>query len=80
MKRLFITGLILLLNLVLFAQMERHSSWQYAVKKTGTNEAELILKASIDPGWHLYGQHFPDGGPIRMEFAFEISAAYDKIG
>lgn len=80
MKKIFISVLIILIHLGLYAQMESHTSWQYSVKKTGVNEAELICKASIDPGWHLYGQHFPDGGPIRMEFTFEKSAAYEKVG
>jgi thiol:disulfide interchange protein DsbD len=80
MKKYFLPCLLLLLNLEVFAQMESHSSWQYAVKKTGTNEAELIFKATIDQGWHLYGQYFGDGGPIRLEFSFEDSPLYQKVG
>ena len=80
MKKIFVSCLILLLNFGLFAQLQSHTNWQFSVKQTGNNEAELISKATIDQGWHLYGQHFPDGGPIRLEFSFEDSPAYRKVG
>jgi thiol:disulfide interchange protein len=79
-KALSTTILFLFLFSGLFAQMESHVSWQYSTKRTSDNEAELILKAKVDAGWHLYSQFFPDGGPIRLEFKFEKSPAYELIG
>lgn len=80
MKKFFTTILILLLNCYVYAQMEGHISWQKSVRQTGSNEAEMILKATIDQGWHLYGQYFGDGGPIRLEFIFEDSPSYERVG
>ncbi len=80
MRKLILPYLLFMLTYSLSAQMVSHSSWQYSTKKIGNDEAELIFKASIDQGWHLYGQYFGDGGPIRLEFSFEDSPAYQKVG
>jgi thiol:disulfide interchange protein DsbD len=53
--------------------------WAFAVKQNGV-DAELRATATIESGWHLYGQFFPDGGPIRMEFKFVPSPNYKTIG
>lgn len=37
--------------------------WRMNVKMTSDCEGEMILKAIIQPGWHLYGLKLPQGGP-----------------
>lgn len=38
-------------------------TWTLRVKMTSATEGEMILKANIEPGWHLYGFNIPKGGP-----------------
>ena len=45
-------------------------SWSYAVNKLDNNEIELIFKAKIDKGFHLYSLDIPENGPLPTVFTF----------
>ena len=36
---------------------------------------EVLIKAQIDEGWHLYSQSIPEGGPIATSFSYEGAQA-----
>ena len=36
------------------AQVENPTQWSYSQKDLGNNEYEIVLKAQIEPGWHIY--------------------------
>ncbi len=55
------------------AQMHNPVSWSTSVKKVGAQEYELIMTAQIEPGWHLYSQNIPDGGPVPTTFTFNTA-------
>ena len=63
-----------------YAQLDEPVTWTYSVKQLPNNEAELILKAEIDHGWHMYSQFFDEGGPVKMTFSFEDSKDYKRLG
>jgi len=69
MKKVF-TLLIIIISLASNAQEKSPVSWAYNIKKISSDEYELQVSAIIDKGWHLYGQYFEDGGPIKMKFEF----------
>ena len=51
-------------------------SWTYESKSLGDDQYELIFRASIDEGWHLYSQHISlEDGPATA-FKFEESDDY----
>ena len=58
--------------------------WDVSIEKQQGNEYNILLKASIDDGWHLYsqkqfGEEFE--GPIRTEITFNNSAeTYELVG
>lgn len=54
--------------------------WVTSFKVIGDDEAELIMQATIDEKWHLYGQYFGKGGPMPTVFTFESSTNFKKIG
>lgn len=62
------------------AQIENPVRWSFSSKLTGTEEAEIILKADIQPGWHIYSQFIPKGGPIATSFSFDESRGLKLIG
>lgn len=37
--------------------------WTIQTKQKTKNTADIIIKAKLDEGWHLYGTKLPDGGP-----------------
>jgi len=81
MKRWIISGLIfLLVPFLSFSQVLDPVHWSFSTKRTGPEEATLLLTAKIDKGWHLYSQHLPSGGPLPTLFKFTESQDYSLIG
>ena len=54
--------------------------WKYSVKETSATEAELVFTAQLDAGWHLYSQYTSPDGPLAIEFTFEESKDYERVG
>lgn len=54
--------------------------WSYTVKETSADEATLVFTAKLDAGWHLYSQHTDPMGPVALEFTFNESKDYKRIG
>ena len=64
----------------MFSQVVDPVSWDYSVKRTGDNTAELIFEADIEGNWHLYAQNFDEGGPVRTNFQFDDSEKFELLG
>jgi len=79
-KMLLSLTLAMLLSYGASAQILDPVKWSYAAKKVNAKEAIVYLKATIDPGWHLYSQNVKDGGPIPTSFSFPASKSYSLIG
>jgi len=77
---------ILLLSVLGFASVSAQDAdsqafldpvkWEVSVVNESANRYNIVMKASIDQGWHLYsqiqfGEEFE--GPIRTEFTFNAS-------
>ena len=62
------------------AQVLEPVKWTYEVQDLGNGEYELIFKAAIDDGWHLYSQFIEDGGPIPTSFGFDTIPGLEFIG
>ena len=80
---------LLLLTVVFYsvfanAQIYDPVSWSTAVERTGENEYNLILRAQIEEGWHLYSQVVPQdgpfGSPIPTTIEFKEDANFEKLG
>ncbi len=85
MKNILI-GLLamILLPLFSFTQILDPVKWTFKVEQTNPGEATLLLIAKAGPGWHVYSQDVPQGGPngapIPTTFTFTKSLHYDLIG
>ncbi len=80
MKKLLILMTVLMISASAFAQIEAPVKWSYAAKRLPNNEAVILLRATIQDGWHIYSQTVKDGGPIKTSFTFAKSPAYSLIG
>ncbi|MBD1385276.1 protein-disulfide reductase DsbD N-terminal domain-containing protein [Mucilaginibacter rigui] len=80
MKRLFLAVTALLITIGAKAQIESHVKWSYAAKKISATDAVVLIKATIDQGWHIYSQNVKEGGPIKTSFTFAPSKEYALVG
>lgn len=58
-------------SLASFSQIYDPVKWKFELKATGETTADLVFKASIEEGWHLYGMDIPNDGPRPTSFVFE---------
>lgn len=80
MKKLTLLIAASLLSTGLFAQILKPVKWSYAAKKVNNTEAVLLIRATIDNGWHIYSSQQKEGGPIKTSFTFTPSKDYQLIG
>lgn len=64
----------------LHAQILKPVKWAYAAKRLNKAEAVVLIKATIDNGWHIYSLNVGDGGPVATSFTFSPSKAYSLTG
>ncbi|MFA5045298.1 MAG: protein-disulfide reductase DsbD domain-containing protein, partial [Paludibacter sp.] len=63
-----------------FSQIYEPVKWTKELKITGERTADVIIHASIDEGWHLYGIHLPKDGPRATAIVFESVKNAQKVG
>lgn len=80
MKKILLAVTALIITFSAKAQVESHVRWSYAAKKTSATEAVVLIKATIDNGWHIYSQNVKEGGPIKTSFTFAPSKEYALVG
>ncbi|MEZ4792762.1 MAG: cytochrome c biogenesis protein CcdA [Gelidibacter sp.] len=81
MKKLLIYLLITFIsNLGVQSQILKPVKWSTSVEKVSDTEYNLVAKASIDKGWHLYSQNVPEDGPIPTVFTFETNTDFELVG
>lgn len=80
MKKYFLILVFALVASVSKAQIMKPVTWSFGVKKINATEAVIMLKATIDKGWHIYSQNVKDGGPVKTSFTFNSSADYALVG
>jgi thiol:disulfide interchange protein DsbD len=70
-------SLLLLIAIPGASQIPDPVSWTATVEKAnGSDEAVLVMRATIEKGCHLYSQLIPDGGPIKTTFNFQQTSNY----
>ncbi|NER13932.1 DUF255 domain-containing protein [Leptobacterium flavescens] len=70
-----------LISALSFGQANDPVQWEKSIKKISDTEYDLIFKATIRDGWHLYSIEEVEGGPIPTSFLFENEAnAFELVG
>jgi thiol:disulfide interchange protein len=70
MKKLLIL-LTLLWTTFAFSQMENPVKWKTNVEKVNDSTYNLVMKATIEKGWHMYSQHTAENGSLPIEITSE---------
>ncbi len=77
----FIFSVILFINTSLVTgQILDPVDWSFEKKQIDENQYELLFKATIDEGWHMYGLNIPEGGPIATSVNFDDSEKFTLEG
>ncbi|UMB60833.1 protein-disulfide reductase DsbD N-terminal domain-containing protein [Lutibacter sp. A80] len=81
MKKYILIALLIISGTnTMFSQIYTPVKWSTSVENISETEYNLVLKATIENGWHLYSQNVPEDGPIATSFEFEESDDYILIG
>jgi len=80
MKKLLIAFAATLLSASSYAQIESHVKWGEGVKKISATEVEVLIKATIDEGWHIYSVNQKDGGPVKTTITISPSKEFSLVG
>jgi len=62
-----------------FAQIQDPVKWSFDVEVLEENQVDLVLKSSIEEGWHMYAQDV-EGGPVPTTFTFFDNDKIELIG
>jgi thiol:disulfide interchange protein DsbD len=79
-KKSILSLLVLLTTFALTAQIYEPVKWSQELKSTGPKTADIVLKATIDEGWHLYGLNLPKNGPVPTSIVFQTIENAKKTG
>jgi thiol:disulfide interchange protein len=79
MKKIAFLFALVFTAFILKAQIVNPTKWEFDSRQVG-NGVDLISKANIDKGWHLYDTYLPEGGPIATSFVFEDSTLFEFVG
>ena len=80
MKQLFSLLLALILYTTSQAQILDPVKWSFSSTKVNDKEADLLITAKIEPGWHVYSQFIEEGGPVPTSFKFKSSPDFSVSG
>ena len=54
--------------------------WTQSVKMTDDKNGVITFTANIDPGWHVYSNDMPDGGPIPLSIDWDKKDGVKLVG
>ena len=79
MKR-YLLFFIMSVGVMLQAQVYEPIKWAYSLEKKSASEAECVLTATIENGWHLYTINMPDDGPRPTSIVFTEANGLTPVG
>ena len=79
-KKLTVLLTFILSSFISFGQIYEPIKWKHEIKITSESTANIVIKASIDEGWHLYGLILPKDGPRATSIVFESITGANKVG
>ena len=64
----------------LYGQIYDPVKWSIVFNDLPSAVKEIVFKATIAKGWHIYDMNLPDGGPIATSITFETILGAELIG
>ncbi len=63
-----------------FSQALNPIKWEFSYNEIDDKNGEILLKAKMDPDWHIYSQLQTGDGPLPTVFTFVKTPDYDLNG
>ncbi len=79
MKR-FILHIVIILASIGSLQAQDVVFWKFELADKGNGEIELVAKANIEAGWHLYDVDIPENGPNPTSLSIDELKGATKVG
>ena len=76
----YLALLLCLVCITAMAQIVNPVSWQKSVKMTDDKHGAVTFTATIEPGWHMYGDKLPDGGPNPLTVKWDKLDGVKLVG
>ena len=64
MRRVYLLFVAIFAVFATQAQILTPIKWEIKLTDPESAVKELILKATMDDGWHVYDMNLPEGGPV----------------
>lgn len=80
MKKIISVLIFSFLCMVCAAEVSQPVKWRMTIKMTSVDKGTATIKASIQPGWHLYGTDIAEGGPVATSFDLSASRGVNFTG
>ena len=80
MKRYVWFICLLLLAGSLFGQIREPVKWFIEFGDLPSAEKEIVFRATINDGWHIYDMNLPEGGPVSTSIKFETVQGAELAG
>ena len=80
MKRFFLQLILLMTAICAQAQMMEPVKFTTSLDTKDDGTGEIVFKAKIDPGWHLYSTDIGDDGPTRASFNAVTMEGVETVG
>ena len=80
--KVLLTAVVAVFSLnIAFGQIYDPVDWSFDVEIKDGNQANLVMEATIEEGWHIYAMDLPsDQGPLPTEFIYNPSDSYSLAG
>jgi len=76
MRYLYILFFLFILSFSLHAQIKDHATWKFETERLSENRLAIVLKASLDSGWHIYSSSMQEGGPQKTVITVKEDGAF----
>lgn len=80
MKNIFFSLCMLFSVFTMHAQIYEPVKWSVEFKDLPSVEKEIVFKADIEKGWHMYDMNLPEGGPVSTSISFELLQGAELVG
>ncbi|MDR1223379.1 MAG: thioredoxin family protein [Tannerella sp.] len=79
MKKVFLLLCMFFLFSEGYAQIYNPVKWSIEFRDLPSAEKEIVFKADIESGWHLYDMNL-QGGPVSTSISFEVLQGAETVG
>jgi len=79
MMKSIVTLLLVCYSVMGFSQGDKKVKWEFSLRQKG-KQKEIVLKATMEKGWHIYSQFMQGDGPIPTSIEYTLPKGVKTVG